>query len=148
MICETPDFIFPLTANIYYPKVSQDAIGAIKKQWMLDRTVACSFSAAGTAGKEEITPNASIKQEKILVGRTRTDIRISDRDSADSVLNVIISNICDANGNPIYVETTGVRKGKSTIFEIATIEPVVGPWGSVDFYSLVIRRSENQGVDV
>ena len=148
MICETPDFIFPLTANIYYPIVEQDAFGDVKKQWVLDKIVACNFSPAGTAGKEEIIPNANISQEKILVGRTRSDIRISSKDSSTAMINVLISDICDSNGNKIYIETAGVRKGKSTIFEIASQEPIVGPFGSVEYFKVVIRRSENQAADV
>lgn len=148
MICETPDFIFPLTANVYYPIVEQDAFGDIKKQWLLDKTIACNFSVAGSAGKEEVIPNANISQEKILIGRVRSDIRISSKDAATSIMNVVISDICDANGNKIYIETAGPRKGKSTIFEISSQEPIVGPFGSVEYYKLIIRRSENQAADV
>ena len=46
------------------------------------------------------------------------------------------------------METSGPRSGKSTIFEVATQEPYVGPFGGIEYYNLVIRRSENQAVDV
>lgn len=148
MSCNTTDFMFPLCADVYYPAVEQGAYGDVKRTWMLDKQVACSFSAAGSAGKEEVTPNVNITQEKVLVGRVKQDVRISKRDSKNAVTNVIITNIKDSNGNPIYVETTGPRAGKSTIFEIASQEPFVGPFGSVEYYALVIRRSENQAVTV
>lgn len=148
MSCNSTDFMFPLCADVYYPAVEQGAYGDVKRTWMLDKQVACSFSAAGSAGKEEVTPNVNITQEKILVGRVKQDVRISKRDSKNAVTNVIITNIKDSNGNPIYVETTGPRAGKSTIFEIASQEPFVGPFGSVEYYALVIRRSENQAVTV
>jgi hypothetical protein len=64
------------------------------------------------------------------------------------VTNVIVSNIKDKHGGPIYMETSGPRSGKSTIFEIATLEPHVGPFGDLDFYKLILRRSENQAVNV
>lgn len=148
MSCNSTDFMFPLCAEIYYPTVEQGAYGDVKRTWMLDRTVACNFSAAGSAGKEEITPNVNITQEKVLIGRVKKDIRISERDAKNAVTNVIITNIKDKSGNSIYVETAGVRAGKSTIFEIASQEPFVGPFGDIEYYNIVIRRSENQAVTI
>lgn len=141
-------FIYPLLADIYYPVVEQGAYGNVKKQWILDKTITCNFSAAGSASKEEVKPNVNITKETVLVGRARNDIRVSTLEEGMSITNVIITNIRDANCNPIYTETSGVRKGKSTIFEIASQEPTVGPFGSVEYYKLVIRRSENQAADV
>ena len=148
MICEEPDFIFPMQADIYYPIVEQGAYGNVKKQWILDKTIAGSFASAGLAFKEEVTPNVNITQESLLLGRVKTDIRISSHDSKNSITNIIVTNIRDKNCNEIYVETSGVRSGKPTIFEVATVEPFVGPFGGVEYYKIVIRRSENQAVDL
>jgi hypothetical protein len=147
-ICESPDFLYPMQADIFYPIVDQGVYGNVKKQWILDRTFVCNFNSAGSAGKEDITPNIQIKQELLLIGRSKTDPRISAREEKNSMTNVVISNLKDRNCNPVYVETAGPRIGKSTIFEIATVEPILGPFGSVDYYKLVIRRSENQAVDI
>ena len=67
---------------------------------------------------------------------------------ANSVTNVLITNIKDSNCNPIYIETAGSRAVKSTIFEIASLEPFVGPFGNVEYFRLTIRRSENQAVEI
>jgi hypothetical protein len=146
--CETTDFTYPLLADIYYPVIEQMAYGNLSKQWVLDKTVACYFSAVGTAGKEEIKPNVNITTEVLLVGRTRKDVRLSKQDSMNAMTNIIISNIRDASGNSVYLETSGPRSGKATIFEVASQEPTLGPFGSVEYYKLVIRRSENQAVDI
>ena len=148
MPCNSTDFMFPMCADVYYPIVDQGPYGDVKKTWVLDRSIACSFNSAGSAFKEEVVPNVNLMQEKLLIGRVKSDIRISSRDSANSIINVIVTNIKDSNGNAIYVETAGARAGKSTIFEIATQEPFVGPFGGIEYYNLVIRRSENQAVDV
>jgi hypothetical protein len=140
------DFLYPLLADIYYPVVEQGAYGDVKKQWIIDKSIPCHFAAAGSAGEEEIKPNVNITQKTVLMGRTRNDIRMSKNGASYSINNVVISNIRDASGANVYVETSGPRSGKSTIFEIATQEPVVGPFGSVEYYRLVIRRSENQAV--
>jgi hypothetical protein len=148
MICEDPDFIFPMQADIYHPVVDQGAYGNVKKTWILDRTIACQFAPAGTAWKEEVVPNVNITQDKILLGRVKTDIRLSSLQAKNAITNVIITNIKDKNCNEIYIETVGPRAGKSTIFEIASQEPYIGPFGNVEYYKVVIRRSENQASDV
>ena len=147
-ICETTDFMFPMQASLYHPIVEQGDFGASKKQWVLDRTFACSLSSGGSAFKEEVKPNVNITQNSILVGRTKSDIRISSRDSKNSLTNILITDVKDQEGNLIYMETSGPRSGKGTLFEIATYEPFVGPFGVVDSYKLIIRRSENQTGDV
>jgi hypothetical protein len=147
-ICETPDFTFPMCMDVFYPIVDQGIYGNVKKQWVHDRTVVCSVAPAGSAFKEEVTPNINIKQELIILGRLKTDIRVSSKDANNSITNIIVSNIKDNAGNSIYNETSGPRVGKSTIFEVATMEPFVGPFGRVDYYKIVLRRSENQAVDI
>jgi len=147
-VCETPDFMFPMQASLYHPIVEQGDFGAIKKQWVLDRTFACTLSSGGSAFKEEVKPNVNITQNSLLVGRTKSDIRISSRKEKNSLTNILISDIRDQEGSLVYMETSGVRSGKGTLFEIATYEPFVGPFGVVESYKLVIRRSENQSGDI
>lgn len=147
-ICETPDFIFPMCMDIFYPTVEQGVYGNVKKQWIHDRTVVCSLAPAGSAFKEEVTPNVNITKEAIILGRLKTDIRISSKDARNAITNIVVSNIKDKNQNPIYIETAGPRSGKSTIFEVATLEPFTGPFGNVEYYKIVLRRSENQATDI
>ena len=123
VVCESPDFMFPMQASVYHPIVEQGDFGAIKKKWVLDRVFACSFSSGGSAFKEDVKPNVNITQNSILVGRIKSDIRISLLDSKNSLTNILISDIRDQEGNLIYMETSGPRSGKGTLFEIATFEP-------------------------
>jgi hypothetical protein len=149
MACgDKTDFMFPMEADVYYPIVEQGALGNVKKTWVLDRTVACSLTSAGSANREEVRPTVNITQEGLLLGRVKDDIRFSSRDAANAITNVIITNIRDKNCNPLYIETSGPRAGKSTIFEVATNEPFAGPFGSVEYFKIVVRRSENQAADV
>lgn len=149
MACgDVTDFMFPMQADIYYPVVDQGSLGNVKKTWILDKTIAISVNPAGSAFKEEVVPNVNITRETLLIGRVKGDIRISSRESNNAITNIIVTNIKDKNCNPIYVETSGPRTGKSTIFEIATQEPFTGPFGNVEYYKVILRRSENQAADV
>ncbi len=147
-VCETTDFMFPMLADIYYPVVEQAAYGNLKKQWILDRTVACYLSSATGKTKEEIVPNVKIDQEVSLVGRVKLDLRVSTQHERQSMTNILVTNIRLPNSETIYMETAGPRSGHGTIYEVASQEPLVGPTNKVDFYKVLLRRSTNQSVDV
>lgn len=146
--CEPMGFMFPMQADIYYPQVEQSSYGTVTKDWHLDRTIACSLTPAGTALKEEIQARVDLSQDSLLLGRSLTDLRFSSLNDGYALTDIVISNIKNSEGQELYVETSGPRKGKSTIFEIATIQPYTNPFGKVEFYKVVLRRSENQGTDV
>jgi hypothetical protein len=148
MKCEGKDFMFPMQVDVFYPIVDQGAYGNIKKQWILNKVIACHFTTAGLKAKEEIVPNLNITQDTLIIGRVKSDIRISNLDDQNSLTNIILTNIQDKQCNNIYIETSGIRAGKSTIFEVASQEPFVGPFGNIEHYKLVLRRSENQAVDI
>ena len=147
-LCDTTDFMYPLKADIFYPIVDQGAYGNVQKTWVMDRTVSCNFAPAGSASSEEVKPNPLINIDMNLLGRTRDDLRISSLSAKDSVVNVILTNIRTASDIPVYVETAGPRSGKSTIFEVSSNEPIIGPFGNIEYYKIIIRRSENQATDL
>jgi hypothetical protein len=148
MICETTDFAYPLLADIYYPIVDVGAYGNVKKQWVLDRTIACYFSSGGLKNKKDVNAEANINIDNLISGRVKNDLTQSNDESLYSITNIIVTNIRDINGNSIYSESAGTRSGKSTLFEIATLNPIQGPFGSTDHYKVLLRRSENQAVDL
>jgi hypothetical protein len=110
--------------------------------------VACSFAPFGSSGKEEVTPNVNITKENILLGRVRSDLRLSSNNGRNSVTNIIVTNIRTASESSVYYETSGPRDGKSTIYEVASNEAIVGPFGNTEYYKVVLRRSENQASDL
>jgi len=147
-VCETTDFMFPMLADIYYPVVEQAAYGNLKKQWVLDRTVACYVSSGKGKTQEEVVPNVKITQEVVLVGRVKTDIRITSQNARQSITNILVTNVRLPNSETIYMETAGPRSGLGTIYEVASQDPFVGPTNSVEFYKILLRRSDNQAVEV
>jgi hypothetical protein len=140
--------MFPMLADIYYPVVEQAAYGNLKKQWILDRTVACYLSSGTGKTKEEIVTNVKIDKEIVLTGRVKFDLRISTQQERHSMTNILITNVRLPSSETIYMETSGPRSGQGTIYEVASQEPLVGPTNNVDFYKVLLRRSENQAVDV
>ena len=145
--CEDTDFMYPMKADVYYPIVEQGAYGNVQKTWVFNKTVVCNFSKDGTVD-EEVKPNVNITLKKVLMGRTKRDIRFSQEENTEAITNVVITNIRTRTDVPLYIETSGVRAGKSTIYEIESQSPIIGPFGDPEYYALAIRRSENQASDI
>jgi len=145
--CESTDFVYPMLCDVYYPIVAQNVYGQIKKDWVYNKTIATNATPVGSLQEDEVRPQFLLQFENLLLGRARSDIRISDSGNENSITNVLVTNIRTASGELIYRETSGERAGRGTIYEVASQEPMMGPFGTIDYYKLVLRRTENQGVN-
>jgi hypothetical protein len=146
VVCEQTDFMYPMKADIYYPIITQGEYGQPKKDWVFDKTVACNVEPAGSSGTENVKPDPFLQLQNKLVARTKSDPRISSQQEKNAVTNILITNIRHSSDELIYKETAGVRAGRGTIYEIATVEPFVGPFRTTEYYKMVWRRAENQTV--
>jgi hypothetical protein len=144
--CEATDFLYPMKADIYYSVISQNSYGQPKKEWIFDRTVVCNATPLGGAGKEDIKPEVFLQNDGKLLSRVKSDPRTSSTESNYAITNILATNIRNAQDSVIYKETSGPRSGRATIFEFGTVEPFTGPFGNVEYYKLLWRRTENQSV--
>jgi hypothetical protein len=138
--------MYPMKADIYYPVITQTDYGQATKKWVLDRVIILNATPVGGAGQEDIKPEILLQYENKLIGRIKEDPRISTSNGSNAITNILIANIRNAQDNLIYKETAGVRAGRGTIYELGTVEPMTGPFGSVDYYKMLLRRAENQTV--
>lgn len=146
MLCEDTDFMFPMLADIYFPIVTQGEYGQPKKDWVFDRTIVCNVQPFTAKVKEDVEPNSFLQNQNKLTARTKYDPRISSEQGKNAITNILITNIRYSNNTLIYKETAGVRAGRGTIYEVATVEPFMGPFQTIEYYSMVWRRAENQTV--
>ena len=144
--CETTDFIYPMKADIYYPIITQNQYGQPNKEWVFDRTVVCNATTVGGAGTDELKPEVFLQYDVKLVARSKSDIRISGDGTNNAVSNILVTNIRNASDTLIYKETAGPRMGRGTIYEVGTIEPFINPFGNIEYYRMLWRRTENQAV--
>jgi hypothetical protein len=138
--------MYPMKADIYYPIITHSDYGQATKKWVLDRVIILNATPVGGAGQEDIKPEIFLQYENKLVGRIKEDPRISTSDGSNAVTNILVANIRNAEDTLIYKETAGVRSGRGTIYELGTVEPMTGPFGSVDYYKMLLRRAENQTI--
>lgn len=146
MACNDIDFLYPMYADIYYPGITQGAYGNIKKAWSIDRTVVCNATTVGGAGKEEIDPTPFIEYNGQLIGRVKEDLRVDSEGVKYATTNIIITNIRNCSGELIYKETGGPRANLGTLYEIATLEPFLNPFGKIEYYKILLRRASDQAI--
>ena len=144
--CPETDFMYPMKADIYYPVISQTDYGQATKKWVLDRVIILNATPVGGAGQEDIKPEIFLQYENKLVSRIKEDPRMSTSNGSNAITNILVANIRNAQDVLIYKETAGVRAGRGTIYELGTVEPMTGPFGSIDYYKMLLRRAENQTV--
>ena len=144
--CPETDFMYPMKADIYYPVISQTDYGQATKKWVLDRVIILNVTPVGGAGQEDIKPEIFLQYENKLVSRIKEDPRMSTSNGSNAITNILVANIRNAQDVLIYKETAGVRAGRGTIYELGTVEPMTGPFGSIDYYKMLLRRAENQTV--
>jgi hypothetical protein len=144
--CETTDFVYPMKADVYYPIITQNSYGQANKEWVFDRTIACNATTVGGAGDVELKPDVFLQYDGKLVARSRSDIRVSSNDTDNAISNILITNIRSASDITLYRETAGPRSGRGTIYEVGTLEPFIGPFGEIEYYKMLWRRTENQTV--
>ena len=144
----TTDFLYPMKADIYYASIDQNQYGQPKKTWIFDRSIVCNASGGyGRPNKEDVKPSVFLQYKNELVSRSKEDIRVSSHLDNNAITNILITNIRDTDENILYRETSGPRSGKGTIYEIAALEPFVGPFGGTEYYKMVLRKTENQSTD-
>ena len=144
--CPETDFMYPMKADIYYPVITQTDYGQATKKWVLDRVIILNATPVGGAGQEDIKPEIFLQYDNKLVGRVKEDPRMSTSNGSNAITNILVANIRNAQEDLIYKETAGVRAGRGTIYELGTVEPMTGPFGSIDYYKMLLRRAENQTV--
>lgn len=144
--CETTDFIYPMKADVYYPIITQNNYGQANKEWVFDRTIICNATSLGGAGDVELKPDVFLQYDGKLVARSKSDIRVSSNMTDNAISNILVTNIRSASDITLYRETAGPRSGRGTIYEVGTVEPFIGPFGEIEYYKMLWRRTENQTV--
>jgi hypothetical protein len=144
--CDITDFLYPMLADVYYAIITQNEYGKAVKEWIFDRTITCNAQPITKRTQEEITPAVFLQSDGKLIARSRIDIRTSSKNDNTNLTNILITNVRLPGDNIVYRETAGIRNGRGTIFEIATLEPFIGGLQSIEYYYMMWRRSENQTV--
>lgn len=146
MICT--DFRFPMSLDFYYATETQDRYGIEEKSWQFDQTLNGYVEILGAVDKDALKTGRFNEYEDKLIGRTKTDPRISINGIYYPITSILVTNIRNTKtGQEYYLEAAGERDGRSTIYEIYAVEPYVNPWNEIEYWKILFNRSDIQGFD-
>ena len=135
------DSILSMNLDVYKQFEVQDPdTGAIVREWTYYKTIPChakgviSNSATTRSSDKQIFSNKYANDQVIQV---RTAERLTPREK--------VTNIQDANGNPIWQEINYPNE-TPTVFEVVGTTPITDPFGTVIGYNSSMKRSENQQI--
>jgi hypothetical protein len=141
MFCNT---LFPLKVDIYYAITQQSDFGDMTKTWLYDQTINASLHMATNYKDQNIKPAQMLFAQDSLNGKAKVDPRISSDGTPYSMTDILLTNIRGVDAESIYNETAGPRSGMPTIYELSGMLPHNGPFGTVDYYKIVLTRSDAQ----
>ncbi len=135
--------VLSMKLDVYKQVDSQDPnTGALKKEWMYDRTVDChakgviSNSATTRSSDKQVFDNRYTNDQIIQV---RTESRLTSREK--------VTNIRNREGLCIWTEIN-FPSDTPTVFEVVGTTPITDPFGRVMGYNSSMKRSENQQIGI
>jgi len=139
----SPDIFFSMNMDVYYSSEDQDDFGAQIKDWIMGQTLLGYAENLGAVDKDSLKNNVFFEYENKLIGRTKSDPRVSMEAIRYPITSMVITNIRDAKtSESFYLEADG----KSTIYEVLAVEPYVNPWNEIEYYKILFNRSDRQEI--
>jgi hypothetical protein len=130
-----------MSLDLYYATSTQDKYGARNKDWQLDRTFSGYVETVGSDDKSRTFFDYRGK----LVGRTKEDPRIDSEGNLRPITDILVTDIKDIKTETeYYIETSGVRLGLSTIYEMTVIEPFIDPFNKIEYWRIFLNRVDAQ----
>lgn len=139
---------FPMQCDIYYATEDQDKYGTINKKWVFGHTLDCALYNPDDKKAEDFKfeDQKFYMLDGFAVGRTKKDPRKSDVESFYPMSHILITNIRGKNCSDelFFYESTETYEQKPTIFELRSCQPYVGPYSTIEYFKLVLQRSDTQ----
>jgi hypothetical protein len=143
---------FPMKCDVYYSVDTQNDFGTMVHDWQFDGTRFCSFYVRGDEtnnGNLGYGEKKFYNMETVLFGRTQTDVRKSGDGLFYPLTHVLITNIRsgDCNNEELYFyETNNTYDPVPIVFEIIMNQPVVSPFGDIEYFKMELQRSDIQEI--
>lgn len=145
--CSDP--LFPMLCDVYYATDEQNQYGMMDKTWTIDESVPCSFFLNKSRENHKdfkFSDEKFYRMETRISGRTRRDVRQSSYGVYYPLSHILITNIRGGTcGDELFFyETTEAYEKVPTVFTIMMNQPFIGPYPSINYFSLELERSDVQ----
>lgn len=141
-----------MDCDLYYATEQQGTYGEIKRCWMIDRTIPCSFYTLNDQSNKDnldFDDKKFYRMDTTLYGRTKLDIRKGSDGAYYPQTHILVTNIRQAGctTDPFFIETDGGYEGQPTVYEVKSYQPYIGPYNSIEYYKVQLGRADFQGLD-
>jgi hypothetical protein len=134
--------LFNMKADVYIQQNVQDKdTGAIKREWLYNRTIQCKIDPVKMRG-------ASTKSDNKSFGNT-SDLNYDEKMQLKMYAFELMSkrwriqNIRTSDNQQIFIEIDKYDQ-PDTIFEVTGSHAIMDPFGKIAYYEAVLLRSEVQ----
>lgn len=131
------DIFFVLKADIYYSTTTQNALGAVERSYVFDRTVPCSIAFTTNYKDQNVYPEQATRVMQLIDMQVREDIRYDSNGQVYSLSNIFITNI-RGTANEVVDELDA----DPTVYEVIGHSPHFDPVGRKDYIRLTLNRTE------
>ena len=137
--------VFNMKADVYIQQNTQDKdTGAIKREWVYNKTVLCKAEPIKMRGASVATDNKGFAKTANSDYNEKMQLRLYCFELMSKRWR--IQNIRTNDGQQIYVEIDKYDQ-PDTIFEVTGSHAVVDPFGKIAYYEAALLRSEVQSDD-
>lgn len=134
--------IFNMTADVYIQKNVQDKdTGAIKREWLYDKTIQCKVDPVKMKGASTRTDNKSFGKTADLTYDEKMQLKMYCFELMSKRWR--IQNIRTSDNQQIFIEIDKYDQ-PDTIFEVTAAHAIMDPFGKIGYYEAVLLRSEVQ----
>lgn len=140
------NFVFSMLCDVYYATESQDKYGQVVKSWVPDASLPCTFYTPPTTVKSDefrFTDNKFYSMESTLIGRIGPEIKVSAYPLSNLLITSIRTNSCESE--LLYSEkSVAGYETVPTVFDVRMLQPHVGVFNKIEYYRVVLERSDRQ----
>lgn len=127
--------LYSMSADLYRQTKTTDRSGQVVRSWSKLKTFSC-FASQASSGSTSNRSGAMENWDKTW--QYEDFVRIKTQEVIDRGDRIYA--ISDNEGNSIWNETPGTP----TIFDVVGVVPLVGPFGDLREYDILVNRAEVQ----
>ena len=149
-ILDCSNFLYSMELDIAYCTTQQSNLGKMEKSWKYDQTLVGYVNVMGTVNLQNEVADREFVYKKRLNGRTLVDPRKDSHGKYHSISDILILDVRDTGtGESLHLNDFGPDgEGLPIIFDVMSVDPFVNPWNEIEYYKILLNRSDNQHLDL
>jgi hypothetical protein len=140
-------FLYSMQLTIAYSTLRQTELGKIEHNWETNQQTLRGYAnVMGTVDLKPLRAEREYLYKKQLNARTKVDPRIDAQGNYHPITEMLVLDIT-ADGKSLWTHDQAELAGRPLLHDVLSVEPFVNPWNEIEYYKLLLTRSENQHLE-